>query len=340
MEASSQETGNEPLLVVNDLKKYYPVNGGWFKPPSELKALDGISFTLERGETLGLVGESGCGKTTLGRCILRAIEPSGGKIEFLNGRTYMDILKLDTKSLRDLRAQMQMVFQDPYGSLDPRMTVFDIIAEPLTTKSRISGKKLTERVAELMEMVGLEVKFLNRYPHAFSGGQRQRIGIARALATNPELVVCDEAVSALDVSVQAQILNLLKDLQQELGITYLFISHNLSVVRHISDRIAVMYLGRLVELAESDQMFEKPMHPYTEMLLSAIPSPDPDVKRQAAVDGEVPNPANVPPGCAFCDRCKYAIPKCRTERPELRALQNNHLAACHRAEELSLVGAV
>ena len=328
------------LLEINNLKMYFPIEKGLMKRVTGyVKALDGISFQIMEGETLGLVGESGCGKTTLGRCILRAMEPTGGTVNFNIGTKTVDVLKLTSKSLRKVRKDMQMIFQDPYSSLDPRMTVLDIIKEPLEIGKLAHGEDLKNRVKKLMNLVGLELKHLNRFPNAFSGGQRQRIGIARAIATNPNLIICDEAVSALDVSVQAQILNLLQELQSEIGMAYLFISHDLYVVEYISDRIAVMYVGGLVELAKSEDLFRNPKHPYTEALLSAVPNPDPDAKRSRIhLKGEVANTANVPTGCSFHPRCKYAQQKCFSEKPKWKEIRQEHYVACHFSSGLDLKG--
>ncbi len=328
------------LLELRGLSKFYPVQKGWLRRVSStVRAVDDIHLTIPAGKTLGLVGESGCGKTTLGRCILRAIEPTKGQILLKVDGQAVDISQLPPGELRAMRRHMQMVFQDPYGSLDPRKTVLDIISEPLRINKVVKGRALTERVSELMEVVGLDVRYLKRYPHAFSGGQRQRIGIARALSLNPKLIVCDEAVSALDVSVAAQILNLLQDLQQQFNLTYLFIAHDLSIVEHISDRVAVMYLGKIVEMADTEALFSRPRHPYTEMLLSAVPKPDPDRRLDDTVaQGEIPNPSDPPSGCHFHPRCKYATQLCRTEAPPLRPVADGHLAACHYAEQLTLEG--
>jgi peptide/nickel transport system ATP-binding protein len=333
--------GTKTLLDVRRLKKYFPIERGFFRRVvGHVKAVDDVSFSVREGGTLGLVGESGCGKTTLGRTVLRAIEPTEGTILFrANGGDPVDLMELDPERLRRLRPHMQMIFQDPYSSLDPRMTVLDIVGEPLKVNGMAHGQELEDRVSDLMKVVGLEVKHLKRYPHAFSGGQRQRIGIARALATNPKLVVCDEAVSALDVSIQAQILNLLQDLQKEFGLTYLFIAHDLSVVEHISDWVAVMYVGKMVELSETEQLFLAPKHPYTEALLSAVPTPDPDEDMNRIVlPGEVANPADVPSGCPFHPRCRYAEPRCSEEVPEWREIAHEHYASCHFADQLRLSG--
>nr|WP_238361889.1 oligopeptide/dipeptide ABC transporter ATP-binding protein [Actinopolymorpha pittospori] len=316
-------------------------------------AVDDVSLTLQAGETLSVVGESGCGKSTLGRLIVRGIDATSGKVVYSPSAgvekaageqgekqpAEIDFLALKGRALKRVRKDIQMIFQDPLSSLDPRMTVFDIIAEPLRATSRMPTTELRRRVREIAEKVGLDPSHLRRYPHSFSGGQRQRIGIARALVTKPKLIVADEAVSALDVSIQAQIINLLKDLQDELGITYLFIAHDLSIVEYISDRVAVMYLGRIVELAETDQLFAVPRHPYTETLLSAVPQPDPEVKRERIVPkGEVPSPTNRATGCLFSPRCHYATELCRTETPALEEIADGHYSACHYASELSLRG--
>jgi len=333
---------NNTLLEVKNLKKYFPIKGGFFRGTiGHVKAVDGVSFAIKKGETLGLVGESGCGKTTTGRCILRAINPTEGEILFRRNGDAVDVARLNEKELKDIRRDMQMIFQDPYSSLNPRMTVMNIVAEPLIENNVAKGSELEERVKELLSLVGLNVRYLRRYPHAFSGGQRQRIGIARALALNPQLVVADEPVSALDVSIQAQILNLLQDLQQELSLTYLFVAHDLSVVEHISDRVVVMYVGKVVEMAETEELFLNPRHPYAESLLSAVPKPNPRLKEpRIIVPGEVADPGNPPPGCIFHPRCRYAQDICKREIPELKESASGHFDACHLADKLTLKGVV
>ena len=330
------------LLRVNRLKKYFPVRRGVFRRiVGWVKAVDEVDFFIRVGETLGLVGESGCGKTTCARTILRLIEPTSGEVWFRSKQLgkEVNVVKADKKTMKLLRREMQIIFQDPYSSLNPRMTVGDIIGEPLVVHGLAKGGALRERVAELLEAVGLKPEHMRRYPHEFSGGQRQRIGIARALALNPQLVVCDEPVSALDVSIQAQILNLLEDLQDQFGLTYLFVAHDLSVVKHISDRVAVMYLGKIVELAETEELFLRPKHPYTEALLSAVPVPDPDYQAERIIlQGDVPSPVNPPKGCRFHPRCSYAKDICGKETPELVDLGGEHFVACHFARELSLRG--
>jgi peptide/nickel transport system ATP-binding protein len=328
------------LLEVKGLKKYYPIEQGFLRRVvGQIKAVDDVSLYIREGEALGLVGESGCGKTTLGRCILRAIEPTAGQILLRVGDDAVDLTALDKKELRAMRRHAQMIFQDPYSSLDPRMTVLDIVGEPLSINNIAKGRELEERVRDLLTVVGLEVKYMKRYPHAFSGGQRQRIGVARALAPRPRLIVADEPVSALDVSIQAQILNLLQDLQQEFDLTYLFISHDLSVIEHVSDRVAVMYVGKLVELAETEALFLAPKHPYTEALLSAIPNTDPDRKMdRILLSGEVANPARPPSGCYFHPRCRYAQALCREKAPVWDEVAPEHFALCHFARELRLAG--
>lgn len=318
---------NDALLTANNLKKAYPVQFGFFgKPLSAVQAVNGVDLTVRRGETLGLVGESGCGKTTLGRCIMRLEEPNGGSIQF-DGR---DLLGLDTGDMRRVRREMQMVFQDPYASLNPRKTVGRIIGDAFAIHGMFPGAERRKKVLELMEIVGLRSDAYGSYPHEFSGGQRQRIGVARAIALRPKLVVADEPVSALDVSIQAQIVNLLVDLQNELNLTYLFISHDLSVVRHISDRVAVMYLGRIVELADTQPLFDRPYHPYTEALIAALPVPSRKTgAKTMRLTGDVPSPVNLPPGCPFHPRCSYRQDKCVQKRPELEAVVEGRWTACH-----------
>ncbi len=326
----------EALLDVRDLKMHFPVTSGiiFRRQVGAVRAVDGINLTIKKGETLGLVGESGCGKSTAGRAILQLHKPTSGQVLF-KGK---DLTKLKANEMRGVRRDVQMIFQDPYASLNPRMTVGDIIGEPIEVHGLRKGKKATtERVQELLNLVGLNPYFVNRYPHEFSGGQRQRIGIARALAVEPEFVVCDEPVSALDVSIQAQVINLLEDLQSQLGLTYLFIAHGLSVIKHISDRVAVMYLGRIVELADAEDLYRQPRHPYTQALLSAVPIPDPIIekKRQRIIlEGDVPSPIAPPPGCRFHTRCPIAIDKCRVEDPPFVDYGRGHFAACWRAREV------
>jgi oligopeptide transport system ATP-binding protein len=317
----------ETLLEVKHLKKHFPIKGGVFsKTIGYVYAVDDISFTLNTGETLGLVGESGCGKSTTGRTILRLIEPTAGEIHF-EGRS---ITTLEKGDMRALRREMQIIFQDPYASLNPRMTVGSIIGEPLEIHKIAKGAEKEERVASLLEKVGLRAEDMRKYPHEFSGGQRQRIGIARALALNPKLIVCDEPVSALDVSIQAQVINLLDDLQKDLGLSYLFIAHNLNVVEHISDRVAVMYLGKIVELASDTELYSNPQHPYTEALLSAVPIPDPTVKKKRIIlEGDVPSPINPPSGCHFHTRCRYKEKICEEVEPEFKDIGGGHWVACH-----------
>jgi len=331
------------LLEVRHLKMHFPITKGFVRRTvGHIKAVDDVSFTIFEGETLGLVGESGCGKTTTGRCLLRVYDPTSGEINYHreDGRV-VDLTTLKPHALKPYRRDIRMIFQDPQSSLNPRLPVLEIIAEPLKVNEIASGRELEDRVADLLQKVGLRPEYMRRYPHAFSGGERQRIGIARALALNPRLVVADEAVSALDVSVQAQTLNLLQDLQEELQLTYLFVAHDLSVVEHISDRVAVMYVGKMVELAATEELFEHPQHPYTEALLSAVPKPDPRSRNKGArirLAGEVADPASPPSGCYFHPRCRYAKDRCKTEEPKLRDVGSGHLAACHFAEELTLRG--
>jgi oligopeptide/dipeptide ABC transporter ATP-binding protein len=328
METTLEVAAGNTLLEVKDLKVHFPVRGGLLgRAHAYVKAVDGVSISVKQGETLGLVGESGCGKSTTGRGILQLIKPTAGSVRFKG----QELTKLDARKVRQARADMQMIFQDPYGSLDPRFTVGEIIAEPLQNFQKLSKQETRQRVGELLEVVGLNPKYINRFPHEFSGGQRQRIGIARALAVNPAFVVCDEPVSALDVSIQAQVLNLLQDLQERFGLTYLFIAHNLSVVKYISNRVAVMYLGRVVEVAERDQLYDRPLHPYTQALLSAIPMPDPEIegqRKRIILEGDVPSPVNPPSGCPFHPRCWKAQQVCREQVPPLEKKEGVHMAAC------------
>ena len=327
----SIDTSNE-LLRIENLSKTFSIAGGMFRPKLKLKALQDISFSIQQGETLGIVGESGCGKSTLGRCILQLLRPDEGRVLWLG----KDLMALDAESMRRKRRDLQIIFQDPQASLNPRMTVGEIVADPLKTLlPELNAQQRRERVMKMMEAVGLQPEMINRYPHEFSGGQAQRIGIARALVTEPKLIVCDEPVSALDVSIQAQILNLLTDLKDEFGLTLIFISHNLSVVRHVSDRIMVLYLGRIVEMASGDAIYGDARHPYTKALLTAVPIADPQLARQRQVDalkGEIPSPINPPSGCTFRTRCRYATTRCAAEMPALREIAPRHHAACHYAE--------
>jgi len=322
------------LVRVENLKKYFPITSGvvFSRQVGAIKAVDGVSFEIQRGETLGLVGESGCGKSTTGRVILQLYRPTSGRV-FFEG---VDLTRLSVEELRALRPRMQMIFQDAYAALNPRHSAGKIAGEPLMIHGVARGRELRERVAELFELVGLNPAWSDRFPHEFSGGQRQRVGIARALALNPSFIVCDEPISALDVSIQAQIVNLLQDLQEQLGLTYLFIAHDLSMVQHISSRVAVMYLGKIVELAERDELFDNPLHPYTQSLISAVPVPNPRVERKQrriVLKGEVPSPANPPEGCVFHTRCRLAKAECSRVEPEYRALRLGHFVACHLADE-------
>ena len=326
---------NHTLVRVDNLVKHFPITRGivFQKVIGVVHAVDGVSFEVKRGETLGLVGESGCGKSTTGRAVLQLHRPTSGHV-YLEGQ---DLTQIKGEELRKMRRKMQIIFQDPYSSLNPRMTVGEIIGEPLIIHREASGKAVQERVDELLTLVGLNPMFSNRYPHEFSGGQRQRIGFARALTLNPDFIVCDEPISALDVSIQAQIVNLMEDLQNKLGLTYLFIAHDLSMVRHISDRVAVMYLGIIVEMADQDEMFTNPLHPYTRALMSAVPVPDPAVEEKRTriiLPGDVPSPVQIPSGCRFHPRCPYAIDRCKEEVPEWRELGPKHYVACHLAETL------
>ena len=321
------EEQKTPLLEVKNIKKWFPSKKSPFsKEKVYIKAVDGVSFTLNAGETLGVVGESGCGKSTMGRTVLRLLEPTEGQV-FFEGKEYT---ALKDAELRKSRSELQIIFQDPYASLDPRMTIGDIIAEPLDIQLKLPAKERMERVLKTMERVGLNTRYVNRYPHEFSGGQRQRIGIARAMVLNPKVVVCDEPVSALDVSIQAQVINLLKDLQEEMGMAYIFISHDLRVIKHMSDRVAVLYLGHVVEIADKKDLYDHPMHPYTVALLSAIPVPDRKHKKEKIVlEGDLPSPANPPSGCVFHTRCYKAQEICKTQVPELKECGNGHCCACH-----------
>ncbi len=321
---------NNVLIDVKNVSMYFPITKGIIRQHkvAEIKAVDGVNMVIRRGETLGLVGESGSGKTTLGRCILQLLCPTAGEIYFED----RDLCKMKKEELRLLRLGMQIIFQDPFDSLDPRMNAFKIVAEPLMVHTKTRGSELADRIAQLLKIVGLDPSMINRYPHEFSGGQRQRLGIARALAIHPKFIVCDEPISALDVSIQAQIINLLEDLQTEFDLTYLFIAHDLSVVRHISHRIAVMYLGRIVEIANRDDLYTYAKHPYTVALLSAVPIPDPEVeatRERIIIEGDPPSPINLPPGCNFHERCPKCIEICRREVPQLREIGHDHQVACH-----------
>ena len=323
------------ILEVKNLHKRFTSKG------ITVRAVTDVSFDVKPGETIGIVGESGCGKTTLGRCIVRAYNASEGEVYYrTRAGEELDFLKVDRKKMKEIRKEIQMIFQDPYSSLDPRMTVLDIIKEPLKANyPKMPKSEMDQKAKEMAQKVGLNPTYLMRYPHAFSGGQRQRIGIARALVVEPQIIVCDEAVSALDVSIQAQVINLLRDLQKDLNLTYLFISHDLSVVEHISDKVGVMYLGRMVEFGNTEDLFSKPLHPYTEALLSAVPVADPTVQMERIpLEGEIPNPANPPSGCYFHTRCRYCTQKCKEQTPEYVELEKDHFVACHRAEELKLKG--
>lgn len=338
---NGHQTIQQPLIEVRDLKKHYPIQRGLFKRTvAHVRAVDGVSFSIQPGETVGLVGESGCGKSTTGRCLIRLVEPTSGEILFRDGdRDVLPVAQLDAAQLKLYRRQVQIIFQDPYSSLDPRMSVFDIVSEPLRIHKVSAGSELEDRVVYLLNAVGLQKHHMRRYPHAFSGGQRQRLGIARALALDPKMVVCDEPVSALDVSIQAQVLNLLTNLQQQFGLTYLFISHDLSVVQHISNRVAVMYVGKIVEIAATQELFQHPLHPYTEALISAVPKPDPQARRQRILlEGDVANSANPPSGCYFHPRCRFVQEICKTDEPALREVLPQHFVTCHFAEELTLRG--
>ena len=340
-ETKTETTNSANILEVKNLVKYFPIQKGFLKRHvGDVRAVDDVSFSIETGETLALVGESGCGKTTTSRCILRAIEPTSGEVNFVTKDDQtVDVTQLGKEALRELRQDMQMIFQDPFSSLNPRMMLLDIVGEPLLVHGMKSRADRADRVAELLRLVGLRPEYMRRFPHAFSGGERQRIGIARALALNPRLVVADEPVSALDVSVQAAVINLLEDLQEQLGLTYLFVAHDLSVVRHIADRTAVMYVGKLVELADTEELFENPRHPYTAALLSAVPIPDPRFKAsRIPLEGEVANPAAPPSGCYFHPRCPHATDECAIQTPQLEEISPGHWVSCLRAKEIDLAG--
>ncbi|MFN8444573.1 MAG: dipeptide ABC transporter ATP-binding protein [Caldilineaceae bacterium] len=335
------EKQQEPILEVKNLKKHFPIVRGFTRRVvGYTKAVDGVSFEVAAGQTLGLVGESGCGKSTTGHCIMRGVEPTSGQVIFHDPKLgSTDVVKADPATLRQLRFNMQMVFQDPSSSLNPRMTLLKIVSEPLIVNNVARGKEAEDRVAELLRLVGLLPEHMHRFPHAFSGGQRQRIAVARALALHPKLIIADEPVSALDVSIQAQTLNLLQDLQEQFNLAYLFVSHDLSVVEHISDRVAVMYVGKMVEMADTEELYHHPKHPYTEALLSSVPNPELNSQKQRIIlSGEVPNPSKPPSGCYFHPRCRYATDLCKHEEPPLNKVAHNHFAACHYADTLSLRG--
>jgi oligopeptide/dipeptide ABC transporter ATP-binding protein len=336
-----QATENHVILKVKDLKQHFPIHQGFLQRiAGHIKAVDGVSFNISEEEILGLVGESGCGKTTLGRTILRLYDPTAGEIWFRQHTgEWLDISRISQREMKPLRREMRMIFQDPFSSLNPRFTVKDIIGEPLIIHHIARGKDVEDRVADLMKAVGLDPAYMRRYPHEFSGGQRQRIGLARTLALSPRLIVADEPVSALDVSIQAQVLNLLQELKEKLGLTLLFIAHDLSVVEHMCDRIAVMYVGKIVELAEAEELLRHPLHPYTEALVSAVPPADPDIQlNRITLEGDVPSPANPPAGCVFHPRCRYAQPVCSQDEPELVEVEPQHYVSCHFAKELNLQG--
>ncbi len=329
----NKNTAPKELLKISGLKKYFEVKNDLFQPKNYLKAVDDVTFNILSGETFGLVGESGCGKSTLGRTLIRLYKPTGGKIEFDGA----DITYMKERELIDHRKNIQMIFQDPYASLNTRMTISEIIGEGIDIHTDLRGADKKERIYSLLERVGLKREHANRYPHEFSGGQRQRIGIARALAIEPKFIICDEPISALDVSIQAQVVNMLEELQEEYGLTYLFIAHDLSMVKHISDRIGVMYLGKLMELTTSDDLYDKPYHPYTKALLSSIPIPDPraDKSERIVLQGEIQSPINTKPGCLFCSRCRYSKEKCSKETPQLVEIEPGHFTACHYIKEIN-----